>query len=60
MANAKLGYYQLDQIRKAVPLAFVEKTQNYDKLNLTMLNTYLNKYCEKLSLKSSIHDTIDI
>lgn len=54
-SNARLSTFTLEKIRKIVPSEFIlsEKnssgSNNYDRINLNLLNQYLNKYSEKLS-----------
>lgn len=47
--SARLSHYQLANIRKYIPKEYVQNSLDLDRINVTMLNEYLNKYAEKLS-----------
>eukprot|EP00347_Sterkiella_histriomuscorum_P019442 403341614 len=47
--NARLAHCQLINFRKVIPKEYLKRTQDFDRINVTMLNEYLNKYAEKLS-----------
>ncbi|CDW73450.1 UNKNOWN [Stylonychia lemnae] len=47
--NARLSHCQLTNIRKLIPKEYIRSSQDFDRINVTMLNEYLNKYSEKLS-----------
>lgn len=48
-AKAKQGHFKLQKKRTVIPKEYLQQTTDVDKLNLCMLNDYLNGYTEKLS-----------
>ena len=47
--QAKQGHFKLEKIRSVIPDEYLEKTKDFDRIQVCMLNDYLNKYTEKLS-----------
>lgn len=47
--NARLSHQQLTNFRRLIPKQYLQRSLDYDRINVTMLNEYLNKYAEKLS-----------
>lgn len=47
--KAKQGHFKLNKKRMVIPGEYLETTNNTERLNLCMLNDYLNGYTEKLS-----------
>jgi len=50
----------LAAIRKLIPIEFVNqgKQNDYDRINLTLLNEYLNKYAEKLCRANTLNPSL--
>ncbi|TNV74229.1 hypothetical protein FGO68_gene8510 [Halteria grandinella] len=58
--NARISHYKLASVRKLIPKEFLMPSNNqgsgdYDRINLTLLNEYLNKYSEKLSRSNAFN-----
>ena len=47
--KAKQGHFKLNKKRMIIPAEYLETTNDTERLNLCMLNDYLNGYTEKLS-----------
>jgi hypothetical protein len=55
---ARLSHHKLASIRKVIPKEYLQKgglPNDYDRINLTLLNEYLNKYAEKISRANAIN-----
>ncbi len=57
--NARISHYKLASVRKMIPKEFLSSTSqgsgDYDRINITLLNEYLNKYSEKLSRSNAFN-----
>lgn len=55
--NARISHSHLASVRKLVPQEFLSQSSaggsDYDRINITLLNEYLNRYAEKLSRAGS-------
>ena len=55
--NARISHFHLANVRKIVPKEFLQSSaqgsKDYDRISLTLLNEYLNRYSEKLSRSST-------
>lgn len=49
LKKAKQGHFKLTQLRTMVPEKYLQQTNNEERLNLCLLNDYLNGYSFKLS-----------
>jgi hypothetical protein len=47
--KAKQGHFKLNKKRMIIPAEYLTTTNDTERLNLCMLNDYLNGYTEKLS-----------
>ena len=50
-----MGHFQLDKIRKEIPDEYLDKKNKIERLDIILLNDYLNRYTEKLSRGSSFN-----
>lgn len=53
LKKAMQGHSQLNKFRKFIPEDYMEKTKDLARLDICLLNDYLNKYTEKLSRGTS-------
>ena len=59
-SNSRLSHTQLAEIRKFIPREFIQQgsTNDYDRINLTLLNEYLNKYAEKICRATTLNPAL--
>ena len=57
--NARMSHFHLATVRKVIPREFLHQNSSgsgdYDRINLSLLNEYLNKYSEKLSRSNAFN-----
>lgn len=53
------GHFQLNKFRSQLPEEYTDKTKDLSRLDICLLNDYLNKYTEKLA-RGNGHNSKDI
>ena len=48
-ATKKTSHFYLGKTRSQIPRTYLDKTNNLDRINLNMLNDYLNLYNKRLA-----------